>query len=383
MTDFLNYFAEALDARNSLHTAMEICQQPRVWRAAQRNIAGKRDEIDRFLQPLLARTGLRIIFCGAGSSAFIGETLAPYLRHKLSRRFDAVSTTDMVANPAQYLEPLPTLIVSFARSGDSPESVAAVNLADRLLEECHHLVLTCNPDGRLGLISSGEAGGGRQNKFCLLMPAETNDRGFAMTSSFTSMLVSGLILFAADRGQFEAAVTAGEYILSRKIHEIESLARQPFNRLVVLGAGALSGIAREAALKCLELTAGRVVSLHDTPLGFRHGPKSVVDESTLIVHLYSSNPYTRQYDQDLHAELQQDARTRLSIALSLDSLMPAQQEPARMDDAWLSLPSVVYCQVLAFFKALASGIGADNPCPSGEVNRVVQGVTIHRYTEAS
>ena len=383
MTDFLNLSAEALDARNSLWTAMEICQQPRVWRAAQRNIADKRDEIDRFLQPLLAKTDLRTIFCGAGTSAFIGETLAPYLRHTLSRRFDAISTTDMVANPAQYLEPLPTLMVSFARSGDSPESVAAVNLADRLLEECHHLVLTCNPDGSLGLMSGGETGSGRQNKFCLLMPAETNDRGFAMTSSFSSMLVSGLVLFADDNKQFEAAVTAGEYILSQKIHEIESLARQPFNRLVVLGAGALSGIAREAALKCLELTAGRVVSLYDTPLGFRHGPKSVVDESTLVIHLYSSNPYTHQYEQDLYVELQKDSRTKLSIELSLNSLMPAQQAPARMDDVWLSLPCIVYCQVLAFFKAQALGVGADNPCPSGEVNRVVQGVNIHRYTEAS
>lgn len=383
MTDFLNHSAEALHARNSLWTAMEICQQPQVWRIARHSIAAKRDEIDQFLQPLLARTELRIIFCGAGSSAFIGETLAPCLRHKLSRRFDAVSTTDLVANPAQYLEQSPTLMVSFARSGDSPESVAAVNLADRLLDECHHLVLTCNPDGRLGLMSGSETGGERRNRLCLLMPAETNDRSFVMTSSFTSMLASGLILFAGDSGQFEAAVTASEHILSQKIREIELLARQRFKRLVVLGAGALSGIAKEAALKCLELTAGQVVSFHDTPLGFRHGPKSIIDESTLIVHLYSSNPYTHQYDRDLYAELQKDARAKLSIELSPESLMPAQQEAARMDDAWLTLPCIVYCQVLAFYKALALGIGADNPCPSGEVNRVVQGVNIHRYTEAS
>ena len=215
------------------------------------------------------------------------------------------------------------------------------------------------------------------------MPAETNERSFAMTSSFTSMLVSGLILFAGDNEQFEAAVTASEHILAQKIHEIEALARQPFNRLVVLGAGALSGIAKEAALKCLELTAGQVVSLYDTPLGFRHGPKSVVDQSTLIVHLYSSNPYTHQYDQDLYAELQKDAQTKLLVELSLNSLIQEQQESARMDDIWLSLPCIVYCQILAFYNALALGIGADNPCPSGEVNRVVQGVNIHRYTEAS
>lgn len=382
MTCFLNHSVEELEERNSLRTAIEICQQPEVWRTTQRDIGSKRAEIDQFLQPLLAIDGLRIIFCGAGSSAFIGETLSPHLRQRLSRRFDAVSTTDLVANPAQYLEQLPTLMVSLARSGDSPESVATVNLADQLLDECYHLVLTCNPDGQLKLMSSSETNGGSRNKFCLLMPAETNDRSFAMTSSFTSMLVSCLTLFAGDCEQFEAAVTASEYILTKKIREIELLARKPFNRMVALGAGALSGIAREAALKCLELTAGQVVSLYDTPLGFRHGPKSVVDESTLIVHLYSSNPYTNQYDQDLYAELQKDARTKLLIELSPDSLMPARQESARMDDVWLALPCMVYCQVLAFFKAQALGIGADNPCPSGEVNRIVQGVSIHRYTEA-
>ena len=44
---------------------------------------------------------------------------------------------------------MPTLLVSFARSGDSPESVAAAELADQLLSDVHHLVLTCNADGRL------------------------------------------------------------------------------------------------------------------------------------------------------------------------------------------------------------------------------------------
>ena len=123
------------------------------------------------------------IMTGAGTSAFIGECLAPYLGACLPCRVEAIPTTDLVAAPSLYFEAeTPTLLVSFARSGDSPESVAALELAERSVHGMHHLAITCNRDGALAR-RIGAAGNG----MALLLPAETNDRGFAMTSSFTGM----------------------------------------------------------------------------------------------------------------------------------------------------------------------------------------------------
>ena len=48
----------------------------------------------------------------------------------------------------------------------------------------------------------------------------------------------------------------------------------------------------------LELTAGAVVTLFDSPMGFSARPKSILDERTLAVVYVSGDPYTRHYDLD-------------------------------------------------------------------------------------
>src|SRR5947208_14635454 len=93
---------------------------------------------------MLSQPDLRIVLTGAGTSAFIGECLAPALARKLAR-VEAIPTTDIVASPDTFLSSrCRTLIVSFARSGNSPESVAAVEFAERRLECCTHLIFTGN-----------------------------------------------------------------------------------------------------------------------------------------------------------------------------------------------------------------------------------------------
>ena len=386
MNRHLGLEAELLESRNSLWTAREICQQPRIWRKAHARIEASRHTIDAWLEPLPATPNLRIFLCGAGSSAFIGETIAAWLRKQEHRpasgSIAAVHTTDLTGDPTQFLgKDLPTLMISFARSGDSPESVACLDLADQLLSRCHHLVLTCNPEGRLAKASQA-----RDNALCLTMPAETNDRGFAMTSSYTAMLVSCLAIFTPDSGQMEQAALWAERLLNQGNAGIASLAQGDFRRIAVLGAGSLLGAAREAALKCLELTAGQVVAIHDTPLGFRHGPKIIIDDTTLIIHMRSNDPHTRLYDRDLLSELRTESPSTPIVELSPAAVAGEPPPDARgasaLEDAWLSLVYLVFCQVLAFHKAMALGVAADAPCPSGEVNRVVTGVTIYPLVNA-
>lgn len=364
-------------------TGREIAHQPTMWRRVAADITARQDEVQRFLGPLLALDDLRIVLTGAGTSAFVGEILAPALTRRLRRRVDAVPTTDIVSNPQEvFAENLPTLLVSFARSGDSPESVAATVLADRSLDSVHHLIVTCNPEGELARVHGTD-----ERSLVLLMPPETNDEGFAMTSSFTSMvLATWLVLNAGEQdvAMVERVAEAGATVLRERADTVAELASRGYKRVVYLGSGSLTGLARESALKVLELSAGDVVSYFDSSLGFRHGPKSVVDGASLAIVYLSTDPYTRQYDEDIAVELGDQMGKENVIVLGsrpserLDSVwtLPGVEDAP---DVLVALPFVLVAQLFALGASLALGLTPDTPSPSGQVNRVVKGVTVHPY----
>jgi len=368
--------------RRANHTACEIVQQPDLWLDVQSLMNAQMDAIGRFLDPLLARKDLRIILTGAGTSSFIGQCLAGTMINTLGRRVEAISTTDLVAGPELFFQPeVPTLLVSFARSGSSPESLAAVALANQLCNVVHHIVFTCNEQGELL-----QNGAGKKNVLMLLLPEATHDRGFAMTSSFTCMLYAASLVFGLVDGSLKNAQiisAAGQSALDRALPLVHALVAQKFERVVYLGSNELAGLAEEASLKLLELTDGQVVASFNTPLGFRHGPKTIVNDKTLVVLFLSNHPYTRQYDLDLLYELRADGRAARVIALSGQHDLPAGadffhlQGMEEAKNLALILPYVVFAQLFAFFQSLACGMTPDSPNISGTVNRVVQGVTIY------
>jgi len=357
-------------------TILEIGQQPDAWR----EVAARSDErAAEFLRDVAGRPDLRVILTGAGSSAFAGEIAAPALRRHLNRRVDAVATTDIVASPLDYLEPhTPTLLVSFGRSGNSPESVATTELADELVDDVWHLILTCDRDGELG-----RTHGDRANSLVVFMPERTNDSGFAMTSSLTSMLLSCLLMLGpAEPSDAFALALAAEHVVDLQ-PDIRALAKSKKQRFVYLGSGPLEGLARESALKLLELTAGEVVTYFDSPLGFRHGPKSVLDGDTLVLVYVSTDPYTRRYDLDIIAEIRNqlgpDSVTVISAQPIPSELGHAIVLPGlgALDDSSVALAYLVFAQYLALFTSLEYGKTPDNPFPAGEVSRVVRGVKIY------
>src|SRR3954468_11116726 len=210
--DFPGLANTELERRGGTWTAREISQQPLLWRQVQQLIATERPRIEELIAPFLARPNVRIVLTGAGTSAFIGECLAPALSAHTGLRVDAVATNDLVAGPRQQLQSsVPTLLVSFARSGNSPESVAALDLAEQHLQTAAHLVITCNPEGKLAVRARALA-----NARVLVLPDATNDRGFAMTSSFTGMLLAAGLVFGAVRDDLVSALTrAAEALLQQ------------------------------------------------------------------------------------------------------------------------------------------------------------------------
>ncbi len=329
---------------------------------------------------------MQIVLTGAGTSAFIGDIIAPWLSHHTGRNFVSVPTTDLITNPVEYLSTdRPTLLISFARSGNSPESVATVDITNQLVKQCHHLVITCNEAGSLYQNAVKN-----DNALALLMPPETHDRGFAMTSSITTMMASCLSVFAPEvinQVSFQDVATRCQQIVTSPGDFRENVfGDQPFKRVVYLGSGGLQGVARESALKILELTAGKVAAFYDSPTGFRHGPKSLVNAETLVVVFVSSHSYTRQYDLDLLAELHRDQQAMRVVAISAVTspeiehgphiLLPASRHFIDVEQAFCFL---MYAQIFALTESIKAGITPDTPSASGTVNRVVQGVVIHPW----
>ena len=334
---------------------------------------------------------LRIVLTGAGTSAYIGQCLAPALA-RAGRNAAAIPTTDIVASPRSTLAAdVPTLIVHFARSGNSPESVAALELAELRIERCHHLIVTCNADGELSRCARG-----LRHAYSLVLPEACNDQSFAMTSSFTGMLLAAALALGAlpdEPERIAALAAAANGILTARVPLAADLVRAQFERVVFVGSQELKGLALEAALKMLELTDGRVVSIGESPLGFRHGPKTIVNGSTLVVAFLSNDPYTRQYDLDLLRELRRDGVAGRVLCLTARSEEPESRDTVMLDaaglragtftDLELCLPYAAFAQTLALLRSLSLGLSPDSPNAAGTVNRVVQGVSIHPFPGAA
>ncbi|WP_288380986.1 SIS domain-containing protein [uncultured Massilia sp.] len=377
MTTLLQRSQQAWRDIGGLHTAEEIAHQPALWRELAGHLQDERHAVAAFLGASLADPLQRVILTGAGSSAYVGEIIADELNAAWPAQVRAIATTTLLTHPELYLEAgAPTLLVSFARSGDSPESLAAVHLVRDLVPGARLLNITCNPEGRLARDSAEDA-----NAFNLLMPAASCDRGFAMTSSFTCMLLAALAVLGKDAPGERIDMLACLALAAMQAWEapLADLAAREAGRVVYLGSGPLEGLAKESALKLLELTAGRVPAIANTPLGFRHGPKSVLTPDALVFVFGSGKRLAQRYEADLVEELRRDgvAGRVLTIGMGGDIGIDTPDWP----DAWLAPLWLLAAQQIALHQSAALRLRPDNPFASGTVNRVVKGVTIYRHDE--
>lgn len=387
-----NLTAEEIKKHNATHTAGEIHHQPEVWKEQAASFFEKEAALKGFINGIVEKHDLtRVIFTGAGTSAFAGNTIVPELNKQNQKKvqYEAIATTDIVSNPEEYYsKTTPTILVSFARSGNSPESVASVALGQQIVDDFYQVIITCNKDGQLANNVKDDP-----NSITILTPEKANDKSLAMTSSFTTMLVAAYALFT--RETFNEAVS--NQIVANADNVVDSIGDVvddvlgfDFERVVYLGSGLLSELAQETALKMLELTDGRVVAINDSSLGFRHGPKSIINSKSLVVLYVSNDAYTRKYDIDILKELAQANNGLKIVALTEKSDAEVEKladwtvavnssDHAVANDFELALQYVIFGQVLAMKKSIQLGITPDNPSPDGTINRVVQGVTIYDY----
>ena len=386
-----NYTEEQMNAASSTFTIHEIYQQPETWRKTCAQLAACKDELQSFLDQVVKADDFDIVLTGAGTSEFVGNSLYHALNKKYNFKVKSYASTDIVPNPEDTLSRTkPTLLVNFGRSGNSPESVGSVEAAEVVCENLYHLFVTCNCEGALSKLADA-----KDNCFALNLTPETHDKSFAMTSSYSNMYLATYLALNLDRlDEITAAVekicVAGENFLNNQYEAVAKIVAEfDFNRIVYLGNIALKGVAQESALKMLELTAGKVATMYDSQLGFRHGPKSIIDDNTLTVVYLSDDNYRRTYEMDLIKEMA-GQRKGNKIAVVYNKACEGIEELADytiqinvgcdMENIMLGLDFIMFAQTLAVMKSLSMGITPDNPCPTGEVNRVVKGVILYPYT---
>lgn len=391
MSTIFGITEEKMKETSATFTLSEIYQQPATWEKTCRQIKAHKDELQKFIDQVIKCEDFDVILTGAGTSEFVGNALFAHLSQLLDHKVKSYGTTDIVATPEAYLSRTkPTLLISFGRSGNSPESVGAVDAAESVCDNVYHLFVTCNKDGALSKRAAET-----QNCYAINLTDETHDQSFAMTSSYSNMYLATYLCFHLNElpkvfTKVQAIAEAGQSFLDKGYGVAQNIVDSyDFKRIVYLGSNTLKGTSQESALKMLELTAGRVVTMYDTPMGFRHGPKSIVDDTTLTVVYLSDDAYTRQYEIDLLKEMSGQRKGNKIVAV-----MSKEDETVKglvdhtvvfglkedYENILLGLDYIMFAQTLAVLKSLSLQITPDNPCPTGEVNRVVKGVTLYPYT---
>lgn len=391
MSTIFGITEDKMKETSATFTLSEIYQQPATWEKTCRQIREHKDELQKFIDQVIKCEDFDVILTGAGTSEFVGNALFAHLAGLLDHKVKSYGTTDIVATPEAYLSRTkPTLLISFGRSGNSPESVGAVDAAESVCDNVYHLFVTCNKNGALSKRAAET-----QNCYAINLTDETHDQSFAMTSSYSNMYLATYLCFHLNEldevcAKVQAIADAGQSFLDNGYGVAQNIVdTYSFERIVYLGSNTLKGTSQESALKMLELTAGRVVTMYDTPMGFRHGPKSIVDDTTLTVVYLSDDAYTRQYEIDLLKEMsgQRKGNKIVAVMSREDETVKALVDytvvyglKEEHENILLGLDYILFAQTLAVLKSLSLAITPDNPCPTGEVNRVVKGVTLYPYT---
>ncbi len=376
------------ERRGYRHTLREIVQQPVTWLETAASLEGRAGILQSEIARLTAAPGGSLLLTGSGSSVYAGECLAPALQTALRLPVQAVSAGNLLTHPLASLPPEgASLLVSFARSGNSPESCGVLDSVREIAPAIRHLVITCNGSGRLAAGSAGDA-----RVATIVLDDKTHDRSLVMTSSFTNMALAGRLLaltrdLSDYRRRAEVLAGHGAELIVAHSDALAGLARRAFRSAVYLGSGCRWGSAHEAALKMLEMTNGRVRTFPETYLGLRHGPMCAIDNEALVVCFLSSDPLARAYEVDLVHELDRKKLGAAKLILGQDvpeglardgDVVVDLAGVGPVDDADAPLLDVVVGQLVAFFRCLHEGLRPDMPSDDGVINRVVEDFAIHR-----
>jgi tagatose-6-phosphate ketose/aldose isomerase len=389
----LNVSEEEKEARGIRYTPHEIIQQPASWRKTFQIVQEQQGNLRQFLFEsgfdLRKPSGNPTVFLiGAGTSDYVGRALTYLLRRMWGCEVWAVPSTELLTNLEDLVFSEPKhLWISFSRSGDSSEGLAVLEAAIERYPNVRHLLVTCNERGRMAKMCQRAP----DRAYLLALDESVNDRGLAMTSSYTNMVVAGQCLahlysLSSYEETFSVLCDAGERFLKR-VQEIAPLiAQEEFSKACFVGSGVLHAAAQESALKLLEMTAGKIQSMSESTLGLRHGPMSALDRNTLIVSYLSQDKRRLSYELDLLEEINRKQLGKLRAVVSPDATDHLGHlvdnvfslHAPNLRDEYRPPVDVMLAQSLGLFSSLKLGLQPDCPSPNGAISRVVSHVNIYR-----
>lgn len=369
------------------HTLREILQQPQTWRRTYQKVQKFSTRIEEFLNKaglgMPRRIPLNVLLIGAGTSDYIGKSVCALLQKEWSCNVQAVPSTDLLTNVEDHILPdVDHLWISFSRSGDSSEGVAVLEEALAARPRIRHLVVTCNQNGKMARL------GDRDNVLSLVLDDAVNDRGLAMTSSFSNMVIVGQALahirnLGAYGSIVESMTASASIALPVIVNMCQRMVDEGFSKVCFLGTGPLKAAAIESGLKVIELTAGRVVGLTESFLGLRHGPLSAIDRDTLVVGFLSAAARRRAFELDLLQEICTKKITEKCLIVAPTAVTDGFENklyfelPELISDLYLPPLFVLVGQLLGLSASIREGLRPDEPSPHGAISRVVTHVTLH------
>ncbi len=221
-------------------THQEIYQQPSLWPLTLALI--ERTPAAKDLK------SAAVVITGSGTSAYAAAAIA-----KAWPQAQAAPATDLLVDSRSLPEETEVL-VSIARSGDSPESLGVVEKIRAQFPHIRHVAITCNASGGLALASGVQP---------IILDPRTNDRSLAMTSSFSNLVLAGMATqnFEAFASELLSICRTVESLLPRLEEHAQKIAARSPSRTLILASPQLFPLAREASLKILEMTAGKCVAI--------------------------------------------------------------------------------------------------------------------------
>lgn len=390
LSSFVDLPLSEQKARGLFFTAGEIAQQPATWGKTLHIFRQNQESICSFLEAIGLQDQLEsrpvVMLVGAGTSDYIGHALKLLLRQKWGCEVSACASTELLPNLDEYIVPgRRYLWISFSRSGDSPEAVAVVEQAIKLHPSIAHLVITCNAQARLITVCKEAT-----HALVVVLDDAVNDRSLAMTSSFTNMVLMGQCLAHAWSIEkystiLERLVDAGREFMPQAEKEAERISSLGLSRACMVGTGSLASVAKESALKVLEMTAGQMKTMSETILGLRHGPMAALDAETLFVCFVSGEERRASYAADLLREVgeKEIAAKRIAVgpASMREKIAPYCESYLAVDDcladAYRPVVDVIFGQLLGLYCSVARGLKPDSPSPGGVINRVVEKFRIY------
>jgi len=334
-------------------TLEEILSQPAVWADTLNVFKNNASSIealwnkDKFDQ---------VIFSGCGSTYYLSQAAAVIFQKYTGVSSKALPGSELSLFSDIYLDKnKKTLLIAVSRSGETSETVRAM----QLFKEGNYgriMAITTVPDSSVTKLADLN-----------LIAAAAQEVSIAQTRSFASMMLMAEALAIQLGGQDAVEVLTGfpERVkhFFETYHELaEKLGRKSsIERFFFLGSAYNYGIASEAMLKMKEMSLSHSEAFHI--LEFRHGPKSMVDEKSLVVGLI--NESTEDQEIPVLEEMAslkgqiltftEKGNPRLEAIGDVVELNSGVSEPLR---ALLFLPVM---QLLAFHRAISRGQDPDNP----------------------